>query len=140
MNPEAYSSSLGAHSCTHTVPGTGEEGSQQDGLWRGSHTQGITSCYRVLNDFAALNLAIILGQLCSLGPGHHPRRTLGIQEDQPQMQLKTILCLDWASQEFCSPTGASTKEWVTDKNYAKLGAGYWNWGSLDLRGTSNRQF
>lgn len=138
MNPEAYSSSLGAHSCTHTVPGTGEEGSQQDGLWRGSHTQGITTCYRVLNDFAALNLA--MGQLCSLGPGHHPRTTLGIQEDQPQMQLKTILCLDWASQELCSLTGASTKEWVTDKNCAKLGAGYWNWGSLDLRGTSNRQF
>lgn len=138
MNPEAYLSSLGAHSCTHTAPVSGEEGSQQDGLWRGSHRQGITrSCYRVLNDFAALNLAITLGQLCSLGLGHHPRTTLGIQEDQPQMKIKTILCLDWASREFCSLIGASTKEWVTDMNCAKLGAGYWNWGSLDLRGASN---
>lgn len=86
------------------------------------------SCHRVLNDFAALDLA------------HHSGTTLGMQEDQPQMQLKTILCLDWASQEFCSLTDASSEEWVTDMNCAKLGAGYWNWGSLDLRGTSNRQF
>lgn len=64
--------------------------------------------------------------------------TPGIQEDQPQTQLKTILCLDRVSQELCSLIDASTEEWVTDRNCAKLGAGYRNWGSLDLRGTSNR--